>query len=383
MHKGFGSLESVVMESELMEEVKPIEPIIIKYEDKKNFGVDTDTGVRGKNKDIHHSIAEVGSGFIKHETLKNLIDEVIKKNKKENQEIRINNNQSKNKENKIHASIFLIDEPELLLHPFLISDISEKIANLEKENITTIITTHSPFLLHNFVQREKIVNLVIMQKMKDGNLKSPLYLWDFLLDNEIEKKIKSEYKEFVENKTEDINDSKFYMNKWKRLFNQETLRVFFAKKVLFVEGITDYLLFNNILKEKLEKELSGIEIIPIFGKFHYIFFRELAKWLDLDYWFLLDIDNIDILKHLNFWKKYGESKTLEKTNDMIHSRLEEGERISWACSNVEDFLGIKVDSNNKEYYLISKADTAIKNLESKNFAKLNELKKILGFASLK
>jgi predicted ATP-dependent endonuclease of OLD family len=53
--------------------------------------------------------------------------------------------------------------------------------------------------------------------------------------------------------------------------------VFFAKKILFVEGIVDYILFNNLLREKLKKELKEVEIIPIFGKFHYIFFHELAK----------------------------------------------------------------------------------------------------------
>jgi len=39
-----------------------------------------------------------------------------------------------------------------------------------------------------------------------------------------------------------------------------------------------------------DKELNDIEIIPIFGKFHHVFFEKLAKKLDLNYWFLLDDD---------------------------------------------------------------------------------------------
>jgi len=166
------------MESEKIEETKLIEPVLIEYEDKKNFGTDIVTGIRGKYEalGIHHSITEVGSGFIKYETLKNLIDKIIEKKKNENRGVNLRaiNQQS---EGRIYTPILLIDEPELLLHPSLIGDITEKIRKLEANNIATIITTHSPFLLHPFIQQEEsIANLVIMQKGKGGDLKNPLYL---------------------------------------------------------------------------------------------------------------------------------------------------------------------------------------------------------------
>lgn len=147
--------------------------------------------------------------------------------------------------------------------------------------------------------------------------------------------------------------------------------------------MTDYLLFNNILKEKLQKELRDVEVIPIFGKFHYIFFYELANWLNLDYWFLLDGDgHLNNSKknnpnHLFFWEKYGKGKTEEQNGGIIHGKNEE--KISWICSNIEDFLGIKVDSKDKEYNLISKSEEIIKNLEKNNLVKLNEIKKIFSF----
>jgi predicted ATP-dependent endonuclease of OLD family len=67
------------------------------------------------------------------------------------------------------------------------------------------------------------------------------------------------------------------------LFNQETLRIFFSKNVLFVEGMTEYLFFNNILRRELQEELKDVEIIPIFGKYHYTYFYELVKELNLNY----------------------------------------------------------------------------------------------------
>ena len=43
------------------------------------------------------------------------------------------------------------------------------------------------------------------------------------------------------------------------------------------------------MKKKVP-EFSNIEVIPIFSKFSYIFFSELAKKVDINYRFLLDKD---------------------------------------------------------------------------------------------
>src|ERR1044072_9388753 len=94
--------------------------------------------------------------------------------------------------------------------------------------------------------------------------------------------------------------------------------------------MSDYIMFNNLLREDLRKELVDVEIVPIFGKFHYIFFNELAKELNLNYWFLLD-DDRDLDKKLNpkkgkensrhekFWRKYGEGKVENKKGGALHS----------------------------------------------------------------
>jgi len=69
------------------------------------------------------------------------------------------------------------------------------------------------------------------------------------------------------------------------LLNEKTLKILFSRKVLFVEGIIEYILFRDILSEKLREGLEGseVEIVPIFGKFHYIFFAALAEKLKLEY----------------------------------------------------------------------------------------------------
>lgn len=126
--------------------------------------------------------------------------------------------------------------------------------------------------------------------------------------HKIIKEIKENYKDFAKNH-EDVNSNSFYIDKWKTLFNQKTLRLFFSKKVLFVEGMTEYLFFNNILRRESQEELKDTEIIPIFGKYHYIYFYELAKKLNLNYWFLLDTD-LDSYE-VNYLKENNSAKLEE------------------------------------------------------------------------
>jgi len=53
--------------------------------------------------------------------------------------------------------------------------------------------------------------------------------------------------------------------------------MFFNKEILFVEGITEYIFFTNGFLRKKIPDLGRIEVIPIFGKFNYVFFSKLFK----------------------------------------------------------------------------------------------------------
>jgi len=136
------------------------------------------------------------------------------------------------------------------------------------------------------------------------------------------------------------------------LLNREILRIFFSKKVLFVEGMSDYVLFSNILRKELYEELKEIEIIPIFGKWHYIFFNELAKGLNLNYWFLLDDDRSLDLKESpkikgedsrneRFWRKYGEGRIKNKNGGIFHS-----DKVIIDTSGITKDSDIKEDKKN-------------------------------------
>jgi predicted ATP-dependent endonuclease of OLD family len=194
-------------------------------------------------------------------------------------------------------------------------------------------------------------------------------------------------------KSEEIETHTLYKNKWKRLINNDTLKIFFAKRVLFVEGPVEHNLFNNILREELNHEIerNGIEIIPIFGKLHYAFFVELAEKLRLNYWFLLDYDgkkdpqtgknkwltkSNGKISHENFWKEYGEGKDNEDDVYITHSK---DTRISWVHPDIEGFLGIpKGDWGAKQENIINESEKIISNLK-KEPKKLKALVKIISF----
>jgi len=262
-----------------------------RFEDKENFikhqDEEKETIYYGLNQNVSHPLDKLGSGYLKIETIKSLIQdlkELKQEPEKEDTSWSKYNTETKKYQSLplpefIHTPILLMDEPEIFLHPSLISDLAKSIKESIEKNITTILTTHSPSFLLNFInfivsdedegEDEIKTRLIIVQKDKKNNSSHLLY-FDKII-KEIKGEIEVNYKEFVK-KNENIDNRTFYTDKWKILFNQETLRIFFARKVLFVEGMTEYLLFNNILREELYEELNDIEIIPIFGKYHYIFF---------------------------------------------------------------------------------------------------------------
>jgi len=134
---------------------------------------------------------KLGSGYLKIETLKSLIEDL----KNEQQAPKEKEYYHKPKLDKpdeyeirrriypsfAHTPILLMDEPEIFLHPSLASELANAVKRAEEKNITTILTTHSPTFLSHFINEvfsNNKASLVILRKDKDGNLKPPIYFYD-------------------------------------------------------------------------------------------------------------------------------------------------------------------------------------------------------------
>ena len=172
------------------------------------------------------------------------------------------------------GGIFLIDEPELHLHRRW----QKKLLNLfsdiiQKYNVQLILVTHSP----HFIKNEVLGNLIRIYK-EDGQ--SKIVVPD---KKELSKKTQKDIFLFI---TSSNNE-----------------KVFFANKVILVEGIVDRIIFESIL-QTVQKEDNDeiIEMVEVLGKDN---FKRFASFLDTwkinhaiiaDNDYLLDIGSKEVKK---------------------------------------------------------------------------------------
>ena len=133
----------------------------------------------------------------------------------------------------------LIDEPEIHLHPQWQNKLIKLFRKLhEDRNIQFIISTHSPV----FVNRETIANIFRIYKPEKQTQITPEEKTD-------------EWKNELA-KEEDLIDIITYSNNSK---------LFFANKVVLVEGITDEIIFSYLIRT-LGKDEESIEVVNVNGK---------------------------------------------------------------------------------------------------------------------
>ncbi|WNE40682.1 MAG: DNA replication and repair protein RecF [Mycoplasmataceae bacterium] len=290
-------------------------------------------------------------------------------------------------------SVFLIDNPEVFLHPAY----ERKIFQLLKEiteingNCDIIVTTNSSQCMLSSPSEiyDGILRLVILNEWGIVYLKNVI---DKIKDPIIE--VCRSYGKIFE-KDLKRRPEIFYRNKWIEIFLKEYVaKIIFSKRVLFVEGFTEvnffsHYVFNSLFKyiyDKFSKELeqydqfeeddllseeekklnnekrkemflwklnnlkencksryndilnkeefwkkfNKIQIIPIFGKDNYIFFAKLSESLFLEHKFLLDDDR---------------KRKINEQMKIFPNNFDAGEKNSW-----EEITKLKSDLiNNIEF----------------------------------
>lgn len=161
--------------------------------------------------------------------------------------------------------IFGIEEPEIFLYPQAQRALYESFQELSKET-QIFYTTHNP----NFVSAHRAHELEILQKTEtDGT--------------------------FVTEKDNTVITADFLKEKEYQVyshFNPYRNELFFAKKILLVEGASDKILFETLSKEKwgLDINKEGISIIECSGKTGVLYFTGVCKLLGLNYFSVWDKD---------------------------------------------------------------------------------------------
>ncbi len=175
------------------------------------------------------------------------------------------------------ARIFLIDEPELFLHPLGIRYLGHLFREFIKEDKLSqiIITSHSPTLLSSFHPRE-----IIRLDKPTGFTEANQLPYDFI----------------------DIN------NKLARqLANGQSAEMFFADKVLIVEGETEFIIFPKLSSLIPENHFykNNIAVVNAQGKDTILSIIKTLELLKIKWKSIVDDDFLDrkstispICKHL-------------------------------------------------------------------------------------
>jgi putative ATP-dependent endonuclease of OLD family len=162
--------------------------------------------------------------------------------------------------------IFGIEEPEIFLYPQAQRALYESFQVLS-DDTQIFYTTHNP----NFVSAHRAHELEILQKDVTRGT-------------------------FLTEKDDTVVTEEFLKEKEYQIyshFNTYRNELFFAKKILLVEGPSDKILFETLAKEKWNIDLNkeGVSVIDCSGKNGVQYFTGVCKLLGLQYFSVWDRDD--------------------------------------------------------------------------------------------
>lgn len=185
-----------------------------------------------------------------------------------------------NSENNTGACLISIEEPEAHMHPQMQKVFIEKINNFFNKvnfNCQILITTHSSEIVCN------------------SDFKSIRYFFK----NNNNTKIK-DLNDFKPDSSENDN-----FNFLKKYICSGKTEIFFADKIIMVEGLTERILMPKFIEKIVPNNSEYISILEIGGAYMYIF-KNFLKFLKIKTLIITDIDCI---------KSYGKKEKVEITTD--------------------------------------------------------------------
>lgn len=183
----------------------------------------------------------------------------------------------------------VFEEPEAFLHPPQQNELSRSLQKLsELESTQVLCTTHSP----NFVNKnmQAITNVARVQKNKRGY--ADFYqisdtTWQDITDNN---QLISALPSAPAAHPDDL-DPEMEAIKYAIYLNPDRACMFFAKRVLIVEGATEVALINHLIDiGEIKASLSGLHVIDAIGKFNIHRFMKLLECLGIEHSVLHDAD---------------------------------------------------------------------------------------------
>ncbi len=204
-------------------------------------------------------------------------------------------------------TLFLFEEPEAFLHPAQQENMAYYLRDIaKKDGQQVIVTSHSPvFVSKNCddlgqicrLQKSGGVSAFYQLKPKDiqnlkegGDLREALER--YANNSNIDQTLQTKARELLYHSSNDDIAKQHEMFRFQLWLDSERAAMFFADKVLLVEGDSEKALFNYLLANKwhdLAKE--RIYVVVAFGKFNYYRFINLFEAYGIQHGMILDSDN--------------------------------------------------------------------------------------------
>jgi predicted ATP-dependent endonuclease of OLD family len=197
---------------------------------------------------------------------------------------------------KKQGALFLIEEPEMYLHPQMQRSLYKTIRQIGESN-QVIYITHSP----HFVTIPEFNEIVLVSKNGDGT--------------------------HIRKSTLEADEG--LKNKFRKELDPERNEMFFAKKLLIVEGDTEKMAFPEFAKRmEIDFDSVGSTIIEVGGKRNLIDFIELALSFGIPVGVVYDTDSSDFGK--------TEREAEEEYNALLNSYRDKGVQVFVFEKNYED-----------------------------------------------
>lgn len=201
-------------------------------------------------------------------------------------------------ERRKNGALFLIEEPEMYLHPQMQRSLYKTIRKIGETN-QVIYITHSP----NFVTIPEFDEISLISKNENGTFAKQS---DLPVDDQLR-------------------------NKFRKELNSERNEFFFAKKVLIVEGDTEKLAFPEFANRmEIDFDKVGSSIIEVGGKRNLVDFIDLALSFNIPVSVVYDTDSSD----------FGNKEEETEYNKMLDSYTEKGVEVFSLEKNYEAVLRI-------------------------------------------
>ncbi len=197
--------------------------------------------------------------------------------------------------------IFLIEEPEAFLHPNLLKTYARRFLDFakERENTQLFISTHSPILL-SFVEPHQVI------RIEEG---------------------KAYY-------TKDRN-----FNGWHMMSDPAKAEIFFADRVIMLEGYTDKLVFSGILEgANIRPEEQNVSLIYVDGAYNREMITKICEAFEIKNLFIGDKDQE---KHK---RRGGSREDLSFEVLLPYGEMEDCiPLLDWAMALGEDFISFLLE----------------------------------------